>query len=73
MANAYTEKNEKDSRDTAAVYDTPEFLSEVESHRLALRGPLLTTVLAFASGTGFTLFGYGSVPLQHMIFMVCQL
>lgn len=70
MANAYTEK---DSRDTAAVYESPEFLSEVESYRLALRGPLLTTVLAFATGTGFTLFGYGSVPLKHTVFMVWQL
>ena len=70
MANAYTEK---DGRDAGAVYNTPEFLSEVESHRLALRGPLLTTVLAFATGTGFTLFGYGAVPLKHTVFMVLQL
>ena len=31
---AYPEGNEKDCRAAATVYDTPEFLSQVESYRL---------------------------------------
>lgn len=38
-------------------YESAEFESEVESHRLSLRGRKLTVALAFVTGTGFTLFG----------------
>lgn len=39
-------------------YHSPEFEAEVASHALSLRGTQLTVILAFVTGTGFTLFGY---------------
>ena len=36
---------------------SPEFEAEVASHALSLRGTKLTVVLAFVTGTSFTLFG----------------
>ncbi|KDR83872.1 hypothetical protein GALMADRAFT_236332 [Galerina marginata CBS 339.88] len=47
--------------------DTSSFLAEVNSLRLSLRGPKLTTAIAFVTGTAFTLFGYDQGVMSSLL------
>lgn len=48
-------------------YHSPEFEAEVASHALSLRGTQLTVILAFVTGTGFTLFGYDQGVMSSLL------